>query len=416
MAYQNGSLKKVWRVKEGKKCRMWLLRFRVRKEGRRVENGTIIGSLTEFPTKEEAWKEVDRLAVRAFINKDNGPEVTMTRVLTEYMHKVHGLDYDLSVRKWKSVKGSRRAKTTTDSTKSYVKNHIMPRWGSRTADKITKRDLRDWLYLLRDDGELGGPSISKIKTMIGTIYNWAQFEGLVTRNPATGWRLEDVGSDYVPVIVEPEQVKQIIMLLPNPMHQMLVLVCASTAIRASEACGLKWRDIDWDKNQIKIERRWTAACIDKPKTKASKAPVGMSPHLAWFLRQWRSITPYAQDEDWVFPSFKMLGTIPMCAGIFVTDHLRPAALAAGIQIAEGQRFGLHSLRSSMATWMVSIDKTDVKTAQGNMRHAGPEIMLRKYAQVVTPEMQGVQVRWFESCGLGVGQNLLAQNAVSDAIQ
>ena len=56
------------------------------------------------------------------------------------------------------------------------------------------------------------------------------------------------------------------------------------------------------------------------------------------------------------------------------------------------------------------------SAQGNMRPAGPEIMLRKYAQVVTSEMHGVQVRWFESCGLGVGQNLLAQNAGSDAIQ
>ena len=70
----------------------------------------------------------------------------------------------------------------------------------------------------------------------------------------------------------------------------------------------------------------------------------------------------------------------------------------------------------MATWMVSIDKTDVKTAQSNMRHANPEIMLSKYTQVVTPEMQGVQVRWFESCGLGEGQNLLAENAGSGAIQ
>jgi hypothetical protein len=26
------------------------------------------------------------------------------------------------------------------------------------------------------------------------------------------------------------------------------------------------------------------------------------------------------------------------------------------------------------------------------------------------------VRWFESCGLSVGQNLLAENAESDAIQ
>ena len=416
MAYQSGSLKKVWRLNQGKKCRMWLLRFRIYKDGRRVEHGTIIGSLTDLPTKEEAWKEVDRLSLRAFINRDAGPEVTMTKVLAEFMSKVHGMEYDISERKWKAVKDSRRAKATTASTKSYVKNYIMPHWGNQVAEKITKRDIRNWLYLLRDDGELAEPTISKIKTMTGTIYNWAQFEGLVTTNPAAGWRLEDVGSEYVPVIVNPEQVKQIIMLLPSPMHQMLVLVCASTAIRASEACGLKWRDIDWEQNQIKIERRWTAACIDKPKTKASKAPVAMSPQLASYLREWRRMTPYDQDDDWVFPSFKMNGKIPMCAGIFVTDHLRPAVLKAGIQLAQGQRFGLHSLLSSMATWMVSIDKTDVKTAQGNMRHAGPEIMLRKYAQVVTPEMQGVQVRWFESCGLGVGQNLLAENAESDAIQ
>ncbi len=51
-----------------------------------------------------------------------------------------------------------------------------------------------------------------------------------------------------------------------------------------------------------------------------------------------------------------------------------------------------------------------------MRHAGPEIMLREYAQVVTPEMQGVRVRWFESCGLGLGSESLAENAGSDAIQ
>jgi integrase len=106
----------------------------------------------------------------------------------------------------------------------------------------------------------------------------------------------------------------------------------------------------------------------------------------------------------------------MCAGIFVTDHLGPAALAAGMQIADGEQFGLHSLRSSMATWMVSIDEIDVKTAQGNMRHAGPEIMLRSYAQVVTDEMHDMQARWFENCGLSVGQNLLPENAGSDAIQ
>jgi hypothetical protein len=122
MAYQSGSLKKVWRLNQAKKCRIWLLRFPIYKNGRRVEHGTIIGSLTDLPTKEEAWKEADRLGLRAFTNRDAGPKVTMTKVLAEHMSKVHGVGYDISERKWKAVKASHRAKTTTASTKSCVKN------------------------------------------------------------------------------------------------------------------------------------------------------------------------------------------------------------------------------------------------------------------------------------------------------
>ena len=96
---------------------MWLLRFRVRKEGRRVEHGTIIGTLLDFQTKEDAWKEVDRIGVRAFLNKDNGSGTTLLKVVTEYMNKVHGLDYDISAKDWKPIKDSRRAKTTTDGVK-----------------------------------------------------------------------------------------------------------------------------------------------------------------------------------------------------------------------------------------------------------------------------------------------------------
>ena len=48
-----------------------------------------------------------------------------------------------------------------------------------------------------------------------------------------------------------------------------------------------------------IVRRRTAACLDKPRTKASKAPVAMSPALASFLHQWRKITRYARDDDWI---------------------------------------------------------------------------------------------------------------------
>jgi len=43
-------------------------------------------------------------------------------------------------------------------------------------------------------------------------------------------------------------------------------------------------------------------------------------------------------------------------------------------------------------------------------------MLSKYAQVVTDEMYYVQIRWFASCGLGVGQSLLAEKPLTVQIQ
>jgi integrase len=146
--------------------------------------------------------------------------------------------------------------------------------------------------------------------------------------------------------------------------------------------------------------------LDEPKTERSKAPVACHSTLLHFLSEWRKISPHASDSDWIFPSLKMHGRIPMSAGIFVTDYLRPAALKVGVVIADGQRFGLHSFRSSLATWMVSVAKTDLKTAQGSLRWKNPQIMLDRYARVVTEEMVAAQGRFLESCGIAVERNLL----------
>jgi integrase len=95
----------------------------------------------------------------------------------------------------------------------------------------------------------------------------------------------------------------------------------------------------------------------------------------------------------------------MSAGIFVTDYLRRAALKIGITIPDDQRFGLHSFRSSLATWMVSVAKTDLKTAQGSLRHANPHVLLDRYARAVTDEMFAAQGRFLAECGMGVERRL-----------
>jgi integrase len=99
------------------------------------------------------------------------------------------------------------------------------------------------------------------------------------------------------------------------------------------------------------------------KTKDSEAPVPLTDLLAKYLRAWHGESMYRRPGDWVFPSVRSKGKKPRSASILICDHLRKAALAAGVPIKTGQRFGFHNFRHGLASWLVN-QGTDVKTAQG----------------------------------------------------
>ena len=90
-------------------------------------------------------------------------------------------------------------------------------------------------------------------------------------------------------------------------------------------------------------------------------------------------TPYSGEQDWVFPSFKLKGDKPRVANMLVEDHLRPAAIAAGV-LKEGEsvRFGFHNLRHSLASFLVQAG-TNPKTVQTLLRHTDVHTTLQIYA-------------------------------------
>ena len=91
-------------------------------------------------------------------------------------------------------------------------------------------------------------------------------------------------------------------------------------------------------------------------------------------------TPYAKDDDYVFPSFRLKGKKPLSASIMVQKYLRPAAIKAGvIKEDERVRFGFHNFRHSLASSLVKL-KCDPKTVQGILRHEDVRTTMQLYAQ------------------------------------
>ncbi len=116
------------------------------------------------------------------------------------------------------------------------------------------------------------------------------------------WVRQKTTSNYTAVIMNPQRAFEILLNIPEP-RRTLVLTDAATALRVPEILGLMWMDLDFSDQVIEVKRAYVWAQFKVPKSKASKAPVPMHPVLAGFLMAWRERTPYAKDDDYVFPSF-----------------------------------------------------------------------------------------------------------------
>ena len=189
-----------------------------------------------------------------------------------------------------------------------------------------------------------------------------------------------------------------------PARPNLTRLCspAARALRSSEILALRWADILWLEERIRVSKGWVKGVDGKTKTEASDGYVPLHLVLADHLRRWRNQTPYTRDEDFVFPSLKAHGRVPLSSSGFVADHLRPAAGTAGVPIQDGQRFGLHNLRRSLSNWLVNKARVEPKTVQGMPRHSRIQTTLDLYTQEDSDEARGAQGEFLKAVGVNSG--------------
>ena len=89
------------------------------------------------------------------------------------------------------------------------------------------------------------------------------------------------------------------------------------------------------------------------------------------------------------------------------DAFGMAAIAAGVRIPDGHRFGRHNLRHSLSNWLVNQGKVDPKTVQEMLRHAKLQTTLDLYTQGDNDNKISAQDRF---CGLIVDQPASAADA------
>jgi integrase len=278
-----------------------------------------------------------------------------------------------------------RGKGTKETDERNARNYLS-HWADHVAKNMESLEIQQWL-----DKQSRGLR-SKLRNTMSAVFNHGLKFGLIPRG-ASG-EIDNYNpmklvsapckSDFESVELSGAEAAAVIRCISDPLVKVLVILIAVTGMRISEALALGWDAIDWIKGKIRIRRKWNGKSYGPPKSRMSRKPVEMTKGLATVLEVWRKETMYAKDGDLLFPSYRKEGTQPRLGSMIVEDYIRPAAILAGVlEERVGQvyydgetvtRFGFHSLRHGLATWLAE-QGTDPVVIQRMLRHSSKDMTM-----------------------------------------
>jgi integrase len=377
--FQNGSL---IRVKNKSTDDTWFLRFYEEVNGRRVYRKQRVGTVREFPHRRDAEKAA--LALRVKINSGVRSPETVDELIAHYTKH--------------ELTAERKAFSTVEVTKNFMKLYITPTWGGRKLSEVRTVEVEKWLSALKKSPG----TRTKVKAIFSALFSHAVRNEWVSSNPIYAVRTSAKRLREKDVL-EPSEFTALLAQLSGR-DRAMVMLAGSTGLRRSEFIGLQWDDIDTDRMEIAITKSCVRNRIGDTKTEASRRPVPLHPTVLESLLRWKAESRYQEDTDFLFPSDRLKGEKPLSPDIILKKIIRPALVRAGVT---GKVIGWHSFRHSLATNLRSLG-VDVKVAQELLRHANSRTTLDIYTHAVS-------ARKHEATGRIV-ELLLPNNSAGAALQ
>jgi len=319
-----------------------------------------VGDVTKYPTKSEAWEAAEgvRLAIGNPVQADL---VTFGGLVNRFLKEA------LPERKG-----------TADRYRSWILNHINPRWEAVPLSNVKPLAVEMWIKGLK----LAPKSKGHVRSVMHILFEWAMRWELMeyNRNPMSLLKLKGLTKRVrQPRALSVEELQSLWTHLDEDTRTMSI-VAASLGLRASEMLGLRWEDFDWKSLRVKIQRSWVYGRVEDVKTEGSEKWLPLDTNLADILRRHREKMPDTLlGTGWVLVS-PFTGK-PWWAYKLVRYHLRPAAEKAKIG-----RIGWHTFRHTYSTLLHAYG-TDMKVQQELLRHSDIRTTMNIYTHTVSPALR-----------------------------
>ena len=262
-----------------------------------------------------------------------------------------------------------------------IYKQIIPKIGNTPLNQVTAGTLEKFYAHLKADGRLirretygtglANSVIRSIHAHCRAALEKAKDEGLIRQNPAVNCKLPPKKSPEIEILT-PEEMQRLLIQAKEEGFYEMFLLDLSTGLRRGELLGLQWKDIDFEKGTLSVNKQVKyikrELRIMPPKTQASNRTVILPPQLLAVLREYRTKV----HSEWLFPSPHKKEDVPR----------DPAAcrkrLSEILERAQCKHVPFHALRHTFASHAFHYGM-DVKTLASTIGHESVETTLNVYA-------------------------------------
>ena len=235
------------------------------------------------------------------------------RLIQELSQKValkegHGLTWRMVISNW----------ATTVASPSYMDKSYNPvvirdyvsmlhkwtrDWLDKPASQITRGDGREVLDRVLEEGRSKAFQ-KRLKNTINMIYNWAiEFKKIrgVLHSPVYGLKVV-VKQDKRPEILKPNEIRKLLYEAKYQKHEWYFVwaMALLTGMRNGELYALRWEDVDFEYETIKVERSYNFKISKFKDTKAGYwRSVPISSELKYLLLEIKNNS----RSEFVLPRF-----------------------------------------------------------------------------------------------------------------
>ncbi len=262
-----------------------------------------------------------------------------------------------------------RKPSTLRGYRSIIEHHLLPAFGSMPLEDLTTEQIESWIAMVD-----GAPRTrNKLLVALHGILKRAQKVYGLPRNPAAEIeKFPQTRSGDIEVY-SPEEAWALVRAAASEQDAAIYLTAAFTGLRRGELLALRWHEVDFAGETIRVRQSYYNGALTTPKSGKVRS-VPMAPEVAKALAKLGQRGYATEDDDLVF-----LGE----QGAYVDGSALRRRYDAAVKAAGLRPLRFHDLRHTFGTRMIA--KADIRRVQEWMGHADVQTTMKYLHYAPRPE-------------------------------